>query len=137
MILIGISKSFFYGLNSINYLYYFLMILLMFSMAKKKKETCPYCGNKFVNLSRHVCKQAPKEAKKKTAAKKTSKKTTSKKKKSSSRKTSTKKTNSQKPKRPPNPNPKPVRKEKTIRKLIRRFYQYFRRKNRFFRMIYF
>ena len=25
-------------------------------MAKKKKETCPYCGKSFAYLSRHKCK---------------------------------------------------------------------------------
>ena len=34
-------------------------------MAKKQKEKCPYCGKEFVYLSRHKCKNAPKEEKSK------------------------------------------------------------------------
>lgn len=30
-------------------------------MADKEKEKCPYCGREFVMLSRHKCKEAPKE----------------------------------------------------------------------------
>ncbi len=27
--------------------------------AKRQRETCPYCGGDFLDLSRHVCKEAP------------------------------------------------------------------------------
>ena len=37
-------------------------------MAKKQKETCPYCGKDFVYLSRHKCPKAPKEEKPKKKA---------------------------------------------------------------------
>ncbi|MCP4763528.1 MAG: hypothetical protein GY870_17275 [archaeon] len=67
-------------------------------MAKKKKETCPHCGNKFVDLSRHKCKQAPKSSKKKKSTKKSSKKKGVQKKTSRKTKKSSKKTSKTKPK---------------------------------------
>ncbi|MBA7599597.1 hypothetical protein ES703_06633 [subsurface metagenome] len=55
-----------------------------------KKQICPHCGLKFINLSKHKCKKQPKEEKINTKKKiKSTKKTKTPEKKKSTKKKST------------------------------------------------